>query len=96
MLGPDCSHLFVGREFTAVGGGLGAGNHLTLFSRKDNRRGKIGARQLDHGARDVVLIVCGQPTHGLYRFIEEPCHGHKIGLEEVKVEELAVAAGLGK
>jgi hypothetical protein len=38
MLGPDGPHLFVGCEFTAVGGGLGAGNRLALFGRKDDRR----------------------------------------------------------
>jgi hypothetical protein len=62
MLGPDRPHLFVGREFTAVGGGLGAGNYLPLFGRKHNRRMKIGACELHHGARDVILIVRRQTT----------------------------------
>ena len=31
MLGPDGPHLFVGRKFTAVSGGLGASNRLALF-----------------------------------------------------------------
>ena len=62
MLGPDCSHLFVGREFTTVGGGLGAGNHLTLFSRKDNRRGKIGARQLDRASETAMQVTMDHET----------------------------------
>jgi hypothetical protein len=59
MLGPDGPHLFVSREFTAVSGGLGAGNRLALFGRKDNRRWNIGARKLHDRARDIVLIVRG-------------------------------------
>jgi hypothetical protein len=41
------AHLFVGCEFTAASGRLGAGN----------RRGKIAARELDHSPGDVILIV---------------------------------------
>ena len=57
MLGPDGSHLFVGREFTTVSGGPGAGNRRALFGRKDNRRRKIGACELHDGARYLILIV---------------------------------------
>jgi hypothetical protein len=32
-------------------------SRLALFGRKDNRRGKVGARKLHDGARDVILIV---------------------------------------
>ena len=56
MLGPDGPHLFVGREFTAVSGSLGAGYRLVLFGRKHNRPSKIGACKLHDGARDVILI----------------------------------------
>ena len=76
MLGPDGPHLFVGREFTAGSGGLGAGNRLALFGRKDNRRRKIGACKLHDGARYVILIVGWQATHDLHCFIEELCHNH--------------------
>ena len=31
MLGPDGLYLFVGRKFTAVSGGPGAGNRFALF-----------------------------------------------------------------
>jgi len=57
MLGPDSPHLFVRREFAAISGGLGASNRLALFRRKDNRRRKIGACKLHHGARYVILVV---------------------------------------
>ena len=57
MLGPDGPHLFVSREFTTASGGLGTGNCLALFGRKDNRRLKIGTCKLNDGARDLVLIV---------------------------------------
>ena len=57
MLGPNGPHLFVGREFTAASGGLGASNRLALFGRKRDRRSKIGACKLHDGARDVILIV---------------------------------------
>jgi hypothetical protein len=57
VLGPHGLNLLVGCEFAAAGGGLGAGNRLALFGRKDNRRGKVGARKLHDGARDVILIV---------------------------------------
>jgi hypothetical protein len=57
MLGPDGAHLFVGREFTAVSGGPGPGNCVTLFGRKDNRLKMIGTRKLHDSARDVILIV---------------------------------------
>jgi hypothetical protein len=57
MLGPDSPHLFVRREFAAISGGLGASNRLALFRRKDNRRRKIGACKLHHGARYVILLV---------------------------------------
>jgi hypothetical protein len=57
VLGPHGLHLLVGCEFPAAGGGLGAGNRLALFGRKDDRRSKVGARKLHDGARDVILIV---------------------------------------
>ena len=57
MLGLDGPHLFLDGEFTAVSGGLRAGNRLALFGRKDNRRMKIGACKLHDGARDVILPV---------------------------------------
>ena len=94
MLGPDGPHLFVGREFTAGSGGLGAGNRLALFGRKDNRRRKIGACKLHDGARDVILIVGRQATYGLHCFIEELCHSHNIRSGDVEVEEVAAAGRL--
>jgi hypothetical protein len=57
MLGPDGPDLFFGCEFSAVGGGLGAGNRLALFGRKHNRRSKIGACKLHDSACDVILII---------------------------------------
>jgi len=56
MLGPDGPHLFVGRELTTVGGGLGARDGLALFGRKHNGLGRIGTGKLHDGARDVILI----------------------------------------
>jgi hypothetical protein len=88
MLGPDGPHLFLGREFTAGGGGPGAGNRLALFGRKDNRRVRIGACELHDGARDVILLVGRQTTHVLHCFVEELCHGDNIGLGGVDVEDL--------
>jgi len=56
MLGPNGPYLFVGREFTAVSGSLGAGNRFALFGGKHDRPGKIGACKLYHDARDIILI----------------------------------------
>lgn len=89
MLGRHGPHLLVGCEFTALSGGLRAGNRLALFGRKDNRRSRIRACKRHDGARDVILIVGRQATHGLNYFIEELCHGRNIRLGEVEVEELA-------
>lgn len=56
MLGPDGPHLLVGRKFTAVSGGLGAGNRLALVVRKNDRRKTIGACKLHDGSRDVIVV----------------------------------------
>jgi hypothetical protein len=50
---------------------------------------KIGACKLHDGARDVILVVGRQTTHGLHCFIEELGHGHNIGPGGVEVEQLA-------
>ena len=86
MLGPNRTHLFVGREFTTVGGSPGAGNRLALFGRKHNRPRKVGTCKLHDSTGNIILIRRRQTTHDFYCFIEELCHGASIKFGGAEVE----------
>jgi len=70
MLGPRGPDLFVGCKFTALGGGLGARNGLTLIRGQDDRSSYIGTCEPQHSARDVILVCRGQATHSFHGFVE--------------------------
>jgi len=74
MLGPDRAYFLVGSKFATRCGSFRFLDGDTFFGCERHRGYSTGTGKLDDGACNIVLLVRGQPTSGLYGLFEQFGH----------------------